>query len=259
MLSRLRFALFLPLAALLACGGSDSSNSIPAGGATTGDYIITVAGGTAQASVFTGALTVSGTAVTGTFRYNNPGTICVSSAQDIPFTGTVVNGSLILTSSSFVNSVATITLPLPFGNNTSNQQVSTGTAVIAGGTCALASTTAKGQYIPSLSGTYSGAFSGPVAGTGSIVLVESAANADGQFPTTVAVSFSSTVNAACNFSIPTSAPVNGLISGATLQASNSNILVSANAGSPPIQVSVSYVGGGTSAAACSGTYSGNVN
>jgi hypothetical protein len=263
MFSRLRFALLAPLAALLACSGSSSSNNIAAPAtANTGDYVITVAGGTAQASIFTGSITVSGTGATGIFRYNNPGTLCVPGNQDIPFIGTFANGSLTLTSSSFASSIATITLPLPFGANSSSQQVSTGTAVITGGTCVLASTTAKGQYIPGLTGNYSGALTGPVAGTASVVLAESPANADGQFPTTVGISFTSVINSNCNFSIPVSAPINGLISGATLQASNAanpNLSLIANAGSPPILISVAYTATGTNASACSGTYTGNVN
>jgi hypothetical protein len=83
MLSRLRFAFLLPLVALLACGGSGSNSiSVPAD-AATGDYVITVASGTAQASIFTGAITVAGSAVTGVFRYNNPGTICVKSEMQV--------------------------------------------------------------------------------------------------------------------------------------------------------------------------------
>lgn len=257
MLSRLRFALFLPLAALLACSGSGNTVSTPAT-ANTGDYVIIVAGGTAQASIFTGALTVSGLNVTGVFRYTNPGTICVSSSQDIPFTGTMANGTLTLTSSTFSSSIATLSLPLPFGNNTSNQQVSTGTAVITGGTCALASTSAKAQYIPSLAGTYSGTLTGPVTGNASATITEAAANADGQFPATIAIDFSSTVNSACNFSIPASASAPALISGATLQATFGNISVTVNAGSPPSSFSVSYAPTTVGTTVCGGTYTGTL-
>jgi hypothetical protein len=259
MLCRLRITLLSPLLATLACGSSGPSNIGVPGTAATGDYVITVAGGTAQASMFTGALNVSGTAVTGTFRYNNPGTLCVSGAQDIPFTGSIVNGNLTLTSASFASSVATLTLPLPFGATTSGQQVTNGTAVIAGGTCALASTTAKGQYIPSLSGTYSGTLTGPVAGAVSVTLNEASANSDGQFPTTVALTFTSIANSGCNFTIPISAPASGVLSGGTLQVSTPTISLSLNASLPPTAINVAYTANGASAVACSGSYSGNLS
>jgi hypothetical protein len=260
MLFSLRITLLSPLlAALLACGSSGTSNISVAGTATSGDYVIVVAPGTAQASIFTGALTVAGTAVTGIFRYNNPGTICVSGAQDIPFTGSIVNGTLTLTSASFASSVATLTLPLPFTATTSGQQVTTGTAVIAGGTCALASTTAKGQYIPSLSGTYSGSLAGPVSGTVSVTLNESSANSDGQFPTTVALTFTSIANSGCDFTIPISAPASGVLSGGALQVSTPTVSLSLNASLPPTAINVAYTANGASAVACSGSYSGNLS
>jgi hypothetical protein len=259
MRSRLRFTLLLPLAALVACSGSGSNSISVPGTATTGDYVIVVAPATAQASVLTGALTITGTSATGVFRYNNSGTFCVSPTQDIAFTGAIVNGTLTLTSASFVSSVATLTLPLPFGTNTSGQQVSTGTAVIAGGTCALASTTAKGQYIPSLSGTYSGTLAGPTSGTVSVTLNESSANSDGQFPTTVALTFTSVTNSGCDFTIPISAPVSGLLSGGTIQVSTPTISLSLNASSPPTVISVSYAASGASATACTGSYNGNIS
>ena len=223
------------------------------------DYVIVVAPGTAQASILTGALTISGTSATGVFRYNNPGTVCVSPAQDIAFTGAIVNSSLTFTSSAFASGIATITLPLPFTSNTSNQQISTGTALISGGTCALASTSVKAPYIPNLTGTYSGTLAGPASGTVSVTLNESSANSDGQFPTSVALTFTSVTNSGCNFTIPISAPVSGLLSGGTLQVSSPTISFSLNASSPPAVISVTYAASGASATACSGSYSGSIS
>ena len=59
MFARLRFLLLLPLTTLLACGGSSSPAIGTAFNPIGGDYVITVAPGTANAGTFTGALTVA--------------------------------------------------------------------------------------------------------------------------------------------------------------------------------------------------------
>jgi hypothetical protein len=262
--SRLRFTLFAPLAALLACGGSGTTITVPAT-LSTGDYVITVAGGTAKASTFTGGLTVSGSSVSGVLRYNNPGTLCVVPTQDIPVTGTVANSSLTLTSSAFVNSVATITVPLPLTATTSGQPFSNGTAVISGGTCALASTTAQTTFIPSLAGTFSGTLSsGAITGPATLTITEGTANADGQFPATIAVSFTNVSNSSCNFSIPASSPVSTLIAGTTLQlvnftGSSYTGTITANDSAPPLSLLIGYQSTGPGTSACFGTYSGTFN
>jgi hypothetical protein len=258
MRSRLRFTLLLPITALLACATSSTPTvTNPSYTPVGGDYVITVAAGTASASTFSGDLAVSGSSVSGVFRYYNPGTVCVSGSQDIPFTGTFANSTLTLTSSPFSSSVATINITLPLGTNTSGAQVASGTAVITGGTCALASTNAQAQLIPSFAGTWSGTLNGPVSGTASIVLTESAANSDGEFPATGGVTFTSQASSQCNFSVPISAPMSGLVSGSTLQVANSanTISITANAASGPVTFSVGY---NTGSSACQGTYTGTL-
>lgn len=257
---RLRFALLAPLLALAGCGGSSSNSGTGITyTANTGDYVITVAGGTKNVGTFTGNLTISNTSASGVFRYNNVSSVCVPATQDIPFTGTITNGVLTLTSSAFVSSVATLSLPLPFSTVSGGAQLSNGTAVINGGTCALASTTAQAQYVPSLAGTYTATLTGPASGTGTFTFTEGAADADGQFPATGAVTFTSTASPQCNFSVPVSAPISGFVSGTSLQVANTGgtISISANATSSPTAVSVSYLASGVSSA-CQGTYTGNV-
>jgi hypothetical protein len=255
MLARLRAILLLPLAALVACGNVTTATTTTTTGityaATSGDYVITVAPGTANASTFTGNLNVVGTSISGVFRYNNPGKVCVSGTQDIAFTGSTVNGIITLTSAAFASSVATLTIALPLGTNSSGQQLASGTALITGGACALASTTAQTQFIPSFAGTWNS----------SVVLTEAGADADGQFPATAAISFSSSTSTACNFSVPIAAPISGLVSGAVLQAQDSTtsptITLTANASVTPITVSVTTsVPSGNSA--CGGTYTGTL-
>jgi hypothetical protein len=244
MRSRLRFTLLLPITALLACATSSTPTvTNPSYTPVGGDYVITVAAGTASASTFSGDLAVSGSSVSG--------------SQDIPFTGTFANSTLTLTSSPFSSSVATINITLPLGTNTSGAQVASGTAVITGGTCALASTNAQAQLIPSFAGTWSGTLNGPVSGTASIVLTESAANSDGEFPATGGVTFTSQASSQCNFSVPISAPMSGLVSGSTLQVANSanTISITANAASGPVTFSVGY---NTGSSACQGTYTGTL-
>jgi len=261
MLSRLRFTLFLPLAVLLGCASVPTppvtgSSYTPIGG----DYVITVAAGTANASIFTGDLAVAGSTVSGVLRYNNPGKICVPGSQDIAFSGNFGNNVLTLTSAAFVSSVATLTINLPLGGNSSGQQVASGTAVITGGTCALASTTAQALYLPSLAGTWSGTVAGPSSGSASVVLTESPADADGQFPITGAVSFTSSTQSACNFSIPVSSPVSGLISGGNIEFANasSTISVTGNATVNPATFDISLNLPAPAPSNCNGDYVGTL-
>ena len=256
MLFRLRFALLLPLAALLACG---STSPFVGGGAfPAGDYVIVVAPGAAGTSTLAGALTVQGTSVTGVFRYTNPGTVCVSNGQDIPFAGSISNGVLTLTSGSFAGGAATLTLQPILTNNT-GAQVGSGTAVIAGGTCALASSSVQTQYIPSFAGTWSSTLTGPATGTASIVFTESGANADGQFPATGSITFTSPTQSTCNFSVPGSAPISGLVNGATLQVTNSSssVTMTANAAGQAITLNVAFNVTG-SPSGCLGNYTGTL-
>jgi hypothetical protein len=254
MLSSLRFILLLPLALLLACGSTTPiSTTTPT---PSGDYVFLIepAGGTSLS--FSGNLSVSGTSVSGVFRDNNPSANCVPSSQDIPFSGSILNGVLTLTSGPFSNSIATLTIPIPLTPTSSGSKIATGTAVISGGTCAVASSPLQLTYIPPLSNTLSGALTGPANGTLSLTLTESAANSDGQFPIVAAVSFS---GSSCSFTLN---GIAGLVSGYSLSLGggltppNSEVALSGNTTTTPINISMSVL---TSGLNCpSGTYTGTI-
>ena len=246
MLSGLRFFLLLPLGALLACGSSLTPSSggvvVTAGaGAPTGDWILTVAPGTAGSSTFVGALTVTGTKATGVFRLYSIGGACVSTSQDIPFTGSVVNSVLTLTSGVYSGSTATATIQLPLINNTAGIQNASGTLVVAGGTCALSSSPLTAAYVPDATGTWAGSLAGPVNGTVSLALSESAANVDGQFPTTATITFTgSTCSAAVS--------VSGLFNGYSLQLTDTRTTpdtASFSTSTTPAAFSMSLASGAT--------------
>jgi hypothetical protein len=236
MLSRLRFALFLPLVALTSCA---SSAPISAASPTpTGDYAFSISPAGVTPLNFSGNLNIAGTSVSGVFRYNNPAANCVSSTQDIAFSGLIVNAVLTLTSGTFSNSTATITIPLPLTSTTSGSQIAHGTAVISGGTCAVASSPLQITYIPSFGQTYSGSLTGPVDGTLALAVTESAANPDGQFPAVAVISFG---GAGCNFTLT---GITGIVSGYTINlgngttAPNNEVAVIANASTSPINVTM---------------------
>jgi hypothetical protein len=242
MLSRLRFLLLLPLCALLACGSSSGGGSA-ANPTPTGDYVFQISPSGITPFNFTGALTVQGTGVTGVLRYNNPKSTCVASSQDIPFTGSIVNGVLTLTSGTFASSVATLTIPVPLSSTTGGFEIGAGTAVITGGSCAQASSSLQLTYIPSYGASWSGALTGPVNGTLSLQITESAANSDGQFPVTAAVTYT---GAPCNFTLT---GITGLVSGYTmnlgagLTAPNSEISITASETTAPVTVSMNVFSG----------------
>jgi hypothetical protein len=231
MRSRLRFLVLLPLTSLLACGGATSPPIGNAFNPVGGDYVITVAPGTANAGTFTGALTVAGSTASGVFRYNNP-SACAASTQDITFSGSTSNGVLILTSAPFSSSVATLSIQLPLSNNNIGQQLASGTAVITGGTCALASSSLQAQLIPSFNGGWSISIISPAAATYSLAITQMAADSDGQFPTTAVLN--------CGSGAPYS--LTGLVSGQTLLLSTSApqaaVSVTANNSSTPVGVTI---------------------
>ena len=257
MRSRLRLLFLLPLATLIACGASSGSPfSTTSGGfaPVTGDYVLTVSPGTAATGTFAGALAVSGTSVTGVFQYNNVGINCVSSGQDIPFTGSIANNVLTLTSAAFSNSIATVTIQ-QFSENNVGATLASGTIAIAGGTCALASSPLQTAMVPSFAGQWTGPLSGPTTGTVTVSVTEASANADGQFPVTTSVAFSGN---GCNLNI---AGVTGLIRGYNLSAGfganppNSQIGLSLNSTGVPASLSLTVTGVN---GCLSGTYTGSV-
>lgn len=244
MFSRLRFLLLFPVAALVACGGSYSPPVGTSFTPTAGDYVLTVAPGTANAGYFSGNIAVSGSSVSGVFRYTNPGTVCVSGSQDIPFTGTFGNNVLTLTSATFSNSVATLSVHLPLSTNNIGADVSTGTALITGGTCALASSSLQAQLIPSYTGNWTVTITTPTSETLALSITESTtADADGQFTA------SGTIGCGTGGAIA----LTGLVGGATMQLTNpllstqSAITITANNAAVPATVNI------TGACAGSGT------
>lgn len=148
---------------------------------------------------FTGALSSTGAAVTGTLRYLGSPLVaaapCVSLTQDISVTGTIDATNLVtLTTQPFAGSVAVITLQLPLD---SRNFTTAGSITITGGACAAPSTAAFGMLVPPLNGTYTGALA-PLTGTGittgtagniTVNFTQGPANADGQFPLTANFSF----------------------------------------------------------------------
>lgn len=255
MLPRLRFFLLLPLAALLACGSNTSTgggNYAP----TSGDYVfnVTPAGGGSESS-FAGDLVITGSSVAGVFRYDNPNSACVSGTQDISVSGTIASNVLTLTSGAFSSSVATFTIKLPFDSVSGGSQLATGTVAIAGGSCALASSTLQAVAIPTYNGTWTGSLTGPVNGNLSLQITQSAADADGQFPVIAAVTYAGST---CSFTVT---GVTGLVSGYTLSlgngssAPNNELAVSASATTSPVSVSLVTF----STPSCpAGVYSGNI-
>jgi len=253
MRSGLRLFLLLPLAALLACSSASSSIGNGGSGITTGDYVLTVAPGTANAATFTGALTVTGASATGVFRYTGTATQCVSNTTDIPFSGSVVNNVLTLTSGSYSSSVATVVVQLPLVSNTGGTTTASGTIQVSGGTCTLSSSALTLAFIPTISYTWSGTLAGPASGTASFSLLEGAANSDGQFPVTGTISFTSS---SCSFVTPVS--VTGLVGGYSTQLTNIGLPTALNASistaASPATASITTTGGsGCPAGAYSGT------
>jgi hypothetical protein len=247
MLLRLRCGLLFPLLSLLACGSSSPSAAGIA--PTTGAYVITLSPQAAGATLLPGALSVAGTSVTGAFSYYNPQAPACG-AQTFSVSGTInSNDSLALTSSTFAGSVASFTIQLPLGTNTAGTTSASGTGVITGGSCALASTTLQLTEVAPYSGTWTGtASNGSTTGTVNLVLNESAANSAGQFPVSAVLTFSAPT---CSFSIN---PLGGEASGYNLLLSSSaNTVTISSLGSPAnFTMNVSGV-------TCpSGSYSGTI-
>jgi len=219
-----RFLLLCPVAALLACGSSTPSRNTPSIATASGDYVLTVAPQTSNASSMNGDLNITGSAVTGAFLYNNSHTPGCG-AQTIAFTGTINSSNVMtLTSSSFAGNVATFTLQLPLLSTANGASTAAGTAQITGSTCTLASTGLTATFIPTFSGVWSGPVTGVGSGTITLTVSQGSVNASGQFPSTAVATFSSP---SCTFS---SGNLTGTISGATLQFSGSNITATANGG-----------------------------
>lgn len=251
MRSGLPLLLLLPLAGLLACGSNATAVAGGGGlGAPTGDYILTISPGTVSAATFVGALTTAGTSVSGVLNYSNPA-VCATSAL-VSFTGTIVNNVLTLTSGPFAGGAVTATIQLPLITDTTGAQNASGTIVIAGGTCAKASSPLNATFVQNFSGTYTGSLSGPNTGAVSLALTEGTANSTGQFPTTGIVN--SFVSSNCNLGTPLSA--SGLVTGTSVQLTAGSTTISATPGGTSSTLNVNI---NSAALGCpAGTYSGTL-
>lgn len=214
----LRFFLLLPLTVLLGCGGASSRMQAPSAPATppvtvvppasvppnvSGNWDMGLEDPVSFAPIFQflGALSSQGSTVTGVFRINDPqhSPPCIPASQDIQFTGSIDAKNLMtLTSASFAGSIAELKVQLPPSTIPGNLNNATGTARIVGTVCPIASATVLPEFVPSITGTYTGSLgptpgqslSGP-AGSATIILTESPADADGQFPLSGSLSFQS--------------------------------------------------------------------
>ncbi len=168
--------------------------------------------------LFTGALSSSGSAVTGVGTISelnssaaNPVAPCLLNVP-VTLTGTVdVLGNLSLTSSSLNGGTATIQLLTPASTG-----FAAGTIALTGGSCALLSGPALGLLVPSVSGSYVGTVNALSTATNNIpsgslqlALTQSAANATGGFPVTGTATFTST-SPACTVTSSLSGTVSGV-------------------------------------------------
>jgi hypothetical protein len=199
MLSKRRFTLLLPLAALLACGSNPTPpKSNPSTFNLSGDWLALapypVGTQTLPTPIadFMGALQFSGSSVTGTVRalsptFPNP---CVSALQDLTVTGTVdASNNLVLT------------IPISGGTAAINAAVQdsyayfNGSWQITGGACAMGSTQITLAHFAPITGTYAGTFNildlstltiepGTATAIAAVLTQSTTPNADGQFPVT---------------------------------------------------------------------------
>ncbi|MGA1983692.1 MAG: hypothetical protein ABSG84_14650 [Acidobacteriaceae bacterium] len=159
-----------------------------------------------------GALSGGGQNITGVFQAAS-GTGCVSPTFDITFTGTQDDaGDLTLTSTNLPGNVATITVKgTAFADG--NTDIFGSLVITGSGPCAEPSIALLGGEYPNITGTYTGSLT---AGSGAstpftVTFSESAANSDGQFPTTGTLTVTG-VGCANVFSLT------GLVSGPNLNA-----------------------------------------
>lgn len=272
MKTALRSLLLLPLAALIACG-----TSAPAVGGIapiSGDYVLNVnpvAGGAATS--FSGNLYISGTGVSGSFVYGNGNSAC--NAQSFPVTGTINTAGTLMTlsSSAFAGSLSgntvSLTLQLPLITYSDYTYNTTGTAQIAAGStgtnCALASSPLTAQYLPPFTGSGTGAVSGPVSGSATLIVAETipqtlatSTSAAGLIPATGSLSFAAST---CSFTSPIA--LSGQVGGYTLQlnqtvsAPQNPVIVSASETTSPITFNF-LIPSSASVTCPVGSYSGTI-
>lgn len=179
---------FLAIAAICLSGCNPMSTSSTTTYATqnlTGNWQVGISDpsypGPYPIASLSGAVTGQGQNITATLRA--AGTGCVSPTQNIAFTGSqVANGTLTLTSTNLTNNVATITgAPASSSSGT----LFLGSLTITGsGPCTMALIALRGQEFSPLTGTYTGSLTSTsgTSATFTAVLLQAAANSDGQFP-----------------------------------------------------------------------------
>ena len=205
----------LPISAWFLCGCSTSPS--PAGvtystRVLTGNWTFGPTDPPAGIPPFgelTGALSGSGANVTGTFRTVG----CVSSTQDIHFTGSqTASGMLTLTSTDLVNNVMVITVNLGDPVAIVAPSWLGGMTVSGSGPCAYADIAMRVNQYPPLTGTFAGTVTGSAGATVTYTasFTQAAANADGQFPESGTITVST---GSCS----TTYPISGLVAGTALR------------------------------------------
>ncbi|HEV2618366.1 MAG TPA: hypothetical protein VGU23_00340 [Acidobacteriaceae bacterium] len=197
MASKFRTVMWIPLAALLGCGMTPTSNpSGPSTASLSGDWLALALPNPSNLQLptpiveFSGSLQFNGSSIAGILHAADPEiNPCVSFTQDLQATGTIDSSNHLSLTIPISGGVATITATLPSNPMT----YIPATWQIIGGACAMPATSISLAQFAPVTGTYTGtfnAYSGPpvaiVPGSAtaiSAVLTQSTTpNADGQFP-----------------------------------------------------------------------------
>lgn len=162
-----------------------------------------------------GALTSTGSQVTGTFRFNNlanPSTCALN--EVVALSGTIDSkNNLTLTSATLPNGT---TIKVSLGIGAAQPYAGTGTMEVDGATCAFASTAAIGNQFANTTGTFAGTLAPGIlgsptsgtSGTGTLTVAQSSIPAaDGQFSATGSLSY---VIGSCSGSFPLIGDVSGV-------------------------------------------------
>lgn len=178
-------------ALLCGCGSSPSSTPAPGSTRPPGSSALTVLAGDwaisgdapadapftlpAPVTTFTGSLTSSGTAVTGSLRAYSPSQLgstsrisCIPLSTTLAVTGTVDSSGNLTLTVPIANGTATITAPLPGDRHTRTP----GSYTISGGDCAMPATPMHIVNFANATATYTGTlnqYSTTPAGLGFIV------------------------------------------------------------------------------------------
>ena len=189
MVPRIVWAVFiLSCLVLSSCGGSSTKPSIPLSSITDGNWSIVATSTASPAGVFTlgGSLVQSGSSVTGLLNQFSDSS-CFSGTT-VPFAGTLNGDSLTLTSSALAGQLVTINV---IGSGGSFA----GTYSVAGGCAGGDKGSITANYVPPLTGTWSGNLTNPdgtvlvnpsngTVVTANLTLTQSPTATNGNFPLT---------------------------------------------------------------------------